>query len=251
MATSSPDPAPDPPAARIEVTQQAGTVTGGKVVGVEVHHAETVIIVTPDELERFQRSLKWILVAGLGKINLLPDHAEVYYASQAIGPSIANHGFGLLVGGWSGVDYVVADSFATELRKLNRPLSEKLLQVVPQGEMPQFRGGQVIHTGQGWVDSVHIARKADAVVLIGGAGGTYATYEYAFQERKPGFPLASTGGDAQRVFQEMLASWDDQAMGATPLDRFTRVLSQEITSLDGARKVADELIALIQLRLGS
>jgi len=86
--------------------------------------------------------------------------------------------------------------------------------------------------------------------LIGGAGGTYATYEYALQERKPVFPLAGTHGDAQRVFQDMLASWDVQSMGAVPLDRFARVLSQKVTSEDEARRISDELMALIRLRLG-
>ena len=35
---------PTSPAAQVKVEQQVGAVTGGKVVGVEVHHAETVII---------------------------------------------------------------------------------------------------------------------------------------------------------------------------------------------------------------
>lgn len=224
----------------------------GQQVGRQINVGGSInIIVTADELDRFLRSLRWILVAGLSEVDLLPGHAEVYYASRAIGRSIAEHSFGLLVGGWSGVDYLVAESFATKLISLGKQLSENLLQVVPQGEMPQYRGGQVVHAGQGWMDSVDITRKADAVVLIGGAGGTYATYEYALQEGKPVFPLADTGGDAQRVFQEMLASWNTQLMGKVPRDRFARVLSRKVTSEDDAHRLAYELMELIRLRLDS
>ena len=36
MATGSPDPAPDSPAARIEVAQRVGAVAGGQIIGTNI-----------------------------------------------------------------------------------------------------------------------------------------------------------------------------------------------------------------------
>ncbi|MBK9094952.1 MAG: hypothetical protein IPM84_19740 [Anaerolineae bacterium] len=39
MTKSSPDPTPDPPSTRIEVTQHTGTMTGGQVIGAQIGQA--------------------------------------------------------------------------------------------------------------------------------------------------------------------------------------------------------------------
>jgi hypothetical protein len=62
---------------------------------------------------------RWILVAGTGRIDLPP---EVNWAARAVGAATAAAGFGLVVGGWEGVDYVTAEAFATGMTHSRIPL---------------------------------------------------------------------------------------------------------------------------------
>ena len=207
------------------------------------------IISSQHLLKDFQKEQQWILVAGLGQVNLWPEFKEVYYSALAIGRTLAIEGFGLLVGGWSGVDYIVADEFHKELRKLGKPLSAHLLQVIPEGHLPQFHGGKVVHTKSGWLEWQDIVQKSDAIVLIGGEGGTYQTYQFALQEQVPIFPLAGTKGDAQQVFNEMLANWDSQLMGNVSLEMFIRTLSRNLDTEEDAQQIGRDVIELIRHRL--
>ena len=56
----------------------------------------------------------WVLVAGLGDVDL---PREVWIATEALGRALARRGFGLVTGGWKGVDHVAARSFHDEAQK--------------------------------------------------------------------------------------------------------------------------------------
>jgi predicted Rossmann-fold nucleotide-binding protein len=61
----------------------------------------------------------WVLVAGTGHHSGVP--ADVCLAAKAVGAAIARFDCGLVTGGWAGVDYLVAEAFATvEGKKGNR-----------------------------------------------------------------------------------------------------------------------------------
>jgi hypothetical protein len=55
----------------------------------------------------------WILVAGTGNAAALTAKAE--QTSKALGVSLANAGYGIVTGGWPGVDDLTARAFAREL----------------------------------------------------------------------------------------------------------------------------------------
>jgi TIR domain len=193
---------------------------------------------------------RWILVAGTGQ---RPGHPAdlppaVYWSARAMGRKLAPAGYGLVGGGWSGVDYVTAEAFQTELRAIRKPLSNYLTQVVSRGWQPDFKGGHIVYVEpgpQGWVECVNYA---DAVVLIGGVGGTYETYLYATQELRPVFPLAGTGGDAQRALTDILAHWDNLPMDGISHEVFRDVLGREISSEQDAERIVNDLIALLDKR---
>ncbi|MBI5633478.1 MAG: TIR domain-containing protein [Nitrospirae bacterium] len=177
------------------------------------------------------RITQWILVAGTGSIEL---PSAVYWTSKEIGKAIAQKGYGLIVGGWSGVDYVTAEAFSIELQNTHTPLSDYLIQVVPENNHPQFRGGHVIYVKQGikeWLEGINYA---DAVVLLGGEGGTYETYMFAAQEQRPVFSLAATGGDAQLAFMDIISKWNYQNLSGIAEEEYRKVLQGSIKSeLDG------------------
>lgn len=153
-----------------------------------------------------------------------------------------------MVGGWSGVDYVTAESFQAELLSVRKPLSSYLTQVVPSGWQPEFKGGHVVYVEPGpqeWVQSV---KYADAIILIGGIGGTYATYLYATQELRPVFPVAGTDGDARRAFSQIVTHWDTLPMEGISKEAFVGALGCEISSEQDAQRVISDLLPLLANR---
>jgi len=185
---------------------------------------------------------KWVLVAGTGRYKL--SEAE-NWASKEIGKAIAGKEYGLVVGGWQGVDYVVAQAFADELRRKGKPLSDYLIQVVPEGKYPEFKGGHIVYVEPGlreWTESV---RYADAIILIGGLGGTYETYQFAAQEQKPVFPIYDTGGDAVAAYNDILTHWNLLPIKGIQQEEFENRLRRKIQSEADAGYVVDEAIQLI------
>jgi hypothetical protein len=83
-------------------------------------------------------------------------------------------------------------------------LVDRLLQVVEGKQKPDFMGGAIERVGldEGYVESV---RRADVVVLIGGAGGTWEFFRHALLANLPVIPLMSTGTDAERAGMLLLA----------------------------------------------
>jgi hypothetical protein len=56
---------------------------------------------------------RWILVAGTGLAFGTPEIDSL--VAKAVGVELAKHRYGLVVGGWHGVDYLVTESFLNEL----------------------------------------------------------------------------------------------------------------------------------------
>jgi hypothetical protein len=142
---------------------------------------------------------------GTGRTDLLPDVIE---ACRVVGAALAADGHGLIVGGWPGVDYVVAASFAQELASRGEESGLRLTQVVPQGRHPDYPGGQLLQVPPGVAEYTTGLRLAGAVLLIGGLGGTLETAQLAWEMGKPVLPLPLTGGDAHRAFFLTLDDWD-------------------------------------------
>jgi hypothetical protein len=158
---------------------------------------------------------RWVLVAGTGSTNLPPVCVE---AAQAVGRLLAEAGYGLVTGGWAGVDYVVAASFVQALADPpGREPPNWLTQVVPRGSVPDFPGGLVVEVPAGVAEYLLSVRLADTVVLIGGLGGTLRLARQAWEMGKPVLPLAWTGGDAEQAHALTLGDWEGRGpQGVTP-----------------------------------
>lgn len=148
---------------------------------------------------------RWVLVAGTGL--LLGTPRKALQMARAVGRWLAHYQHGLVSGGWHGVDYAVTQAFVTELAKQKRPSDDHLIQVLPQHEPLHIQAGRVVRTPEGEREWLEPQKYADAVVLIGGLGGTYYTWLGALHDGLPRFPLGSTGGDARRAYQETLDLW--------------------------------------------
>lgn len=183
-----------------------------------------------------------ILVAGTGVIRHIND--KIVSTAEELGRSLAINSYGLVTGGWPGVDEIVARTFSKELQRQHIPITNYLTQVIVKTDLPAYTGGNLILINRGieeWTESISIS---DAIVLIHGVGGTLETARYGMQYNKPLFPIADTGGDSKRIYMELLASWDQ--------NKYINIDKQNFQSLGSeAPGVISELIHLLDLQFTS
>jgi formylglycine-generating enzyme required for sulfatase activity/predicted Rossmann-fold nucleotide-binding protein len=151
----------------------------------------------------------WVLVAGTGSERLSQPLSPV---CRLVARILAEEDFGLITGGWVGVDTRVSLEFAHALsEQKGPPLEDFLCQVMYEDQPPQHELGRTIRV-QGeteWQQTV--IEKADAVVIIGGLGMTQDVAWMAVHEGKPVLPLAQTGGDARALFDEVRRNWENSS----------------------------------------
>jgi hypothetical protein len=178
----------------------------------------------------------WILVAGTGNVKLLDN--KVKSTSVALGKALAKAGYGLITGGWPGVDELTARNFAIELEQLGLPLEDRLLQVVRNNKIPPFSAGRLIQVNPGkaeWEESVN---QTSAIILIGGVGGTWETGEYGINKGRVVLPLADTGGDAAKFYMHMDRMWEPHFLPGVEKKKWS-VIARE------APQVVERLINLL------
>ncbi|APR86276.1 Hypothetical protein A7982_11625 [Minicystis rosea] len=138
-----------------------------------------------------------VLVVGTGTEGL---RGELQWMSQALGAALARAGFGLVGGGWPGVDRVVAESYVTTAREIDS--TDGHLEHVRTAGSPSFSSGTVTFVpDQRLIDAT--LERADAVVLIGGREWTMRTFERALALGKRVFPVAGTGGSAAKALENL------------------------------------------------
>jgi hypothetical protein len=120
--------------------------------------------------------------------------------AKAVGVELAKHRYGLVVGGWPGVDYLVTESFLNELSLHSLDPKDYLIQVLSKGRRLLLNQGRVIRTPYGGREWLEPQKYADAVILIGGKGGTFDAWLGALHDGIPRFPVGGTHGDARKTF---------------------------------------------------
>jgi predicted Rossmann-fold nucleotide-binding protein len=197
----------------------------------------------------------WVLVAGTGRQHELP--ASICALAKAIGSSLGDHAYGLVVGGWPGVDHVTSSAYADAVKRRGVALSDNLIQVVgaqrpiifPEGTgYPDFKGGHVVVVPQGAREWIEAIKYCDAVILLGGEGGTLETFHYALQEQRPVFPVFSTGGDAKKAFEDCIERWDTLPFEGISRSDFETVLSKPALDSIGVSRMALGLFELLHRR---
>ncbi|HYP29646.1 MAG TPA: SAV_2336 N-terminal domain-related protein [Blastocatellia bacterium] len=176
---------------------------------------------------------RWVLVAGTGSYTL--TDAQLL-ASEALGGILAEAGYGLITGGWRGVDHVVARAFTERIRVARKEEDKYLIQIVPAGGEADFKGGQVVTVAGEEAAYAESLSRASAVVLIGGVGGTYEIYRRARLANLPVLPLPATGGDAQRIYNQLLTTGGSGEI--EPL----RSLDAPISNAEDARRLVEKVI---------
>jgi Leucine-rich repeat (LRR) protein len=145
---------------------------------------------------------KWVLVVGTGSKSKT-KRAERFCA-RAVGKMLATEGYGLVCGGWSGVDYEVCSAFESVYKLHKRSVATTLLQVLAPYQQRSSKGKGVKVESADW--NKYVLQRVMAVVIIGGSTLTSATYVEAMVNSVPVIPIPGTGNIAEMVYNSLLAS---------------------------------------------
>jgi predicted Rossmann-fold nucleotide-binding protein len=183
---------------------------------------------------------KWILVSGIGVQKHLNE--KIVKTSDELGRLLAENNYGLITGGWPGVDEIVARSFSKHVYEANKALENFLIQVVLKSKLPAYSGGSLILVNEGADEWTVPVKRAHAIILIHGIGGTKSTGLFGLEYNKPVFPIADTDGDAKSFYWETINNWQDK--------NFKMIKLQKYQALGGeAPYVLRSLIELLKLEL--
>jgi chromosomal replication initiator protein len=136
----------------------------------------------------------WILVAGSAR----DLSRRTRDTARAIGASLCLAGYGLMTGGWPGVDEEVTRGFAAALGGSTDRAQEAIRHYVGALEPTATMPGRRLFFGSDRDAVIKSVEEAAAVVLIAGADGTAWIGEEAAARRKPLIPVPATAGAAAR-----------------------------------------------------
>lgn len=151
-------------------------------------------------------SLRWVLVVGTGIPSELKSSEQL--AAKAIGKFLGQYQYGLISGGWPGVDEIVTKSYIDQLHAKFLNPADYLIQVITEDRQILFNEGHVIRVPRNAREWLEAQKFADAIIFIGGRGGTYVSWLGALHDGMPRFPLGSTSGDANIAFKQTFEYWE-------------------------------------------
>lgn len=145
---------------------------------------------------------EWVLAVGTGNESF---STEENLMCRELGDILAHAGYGIIDGGWPGVDEAVCDAYLKYYadKKISLPklahrvvLSREDEKIVRLNGDPEF-----VNSFKDWID--YTVSKVVAVIVVGGKGGSYTIAERATSYGKLVYPIASTGGDAANLYQKL------------------------------------------------
>jgi hypothetical protein len=181
---------------------------------------------------------KWVLVVGTGDETYTPEEKRI---SEALGIQLANEGYGIICGGWSGVDNLITNAFHNQLKKSNFSTDDRLLFLIEQSQQFESTFGTIdrLKKGMDWYSTA--VNKAVAVIVIGGRGGSSKTADYAIKNNIPVIPIPKTGGDAIKLFMRLMKN-----KKKTRFDMLLPNLKKDLETENQITDVCSTVIALLE-----
>jgi len=136
---------------------------------------------------------KWVIVAGTANPRLTEEQRLI---CEAIARSLADHGFGLFVGSYKGVDELAARVFTSRVDFLGGGASEVFRQYVQASSTPQFEAVRTVTVED---DFDAPLSEASALIVIGGARGAQQYVLRANERQLRVFAVEGTGGIADEI----------------------------------------------------
>ncbi|MCA9712529.1 MAG: SIR2 family protein, partial [Myxococcales bacterium] len=130
----------------------------------------------------------------------------------------------LLTCGWRGVDHAVGTAFVAGLAARGEEPSGRFRQFRARGLPVSVPGATLVEVSQDAEEYLQAVDAADAVIVLGGLGGTRLVHRHASNVRKPVLPLPGPGGDARAIFDELRGELDRE--------RYLGITRHELEALD-------------------
>lgn len=162
--------------------------------------------------------LRWVGVVGTSAFDLASTEVE---AARAVGRTLADLSYGLITGGRQGVDFFAAQAFHDRLSEHKMPVDDFLVHIKTGGGSDYPHGRIERRTSETAAIRGSVAESV-AIVVIGGVRGAYAIAQEALRQRVPVLPLLGTGGDADRLHEEIMQSWPDRPQLPVSAEDFKR-----------------------------
>lgn len=147
-----------------------------------------------------EKPTRWVLVVGSGE-----GTSELAVVSGWLGHTLAMAGFGLITGGWPGVDGFVTKAFVERVSIWGVNIKNWLTQILEPGVPVRIPEGEILGFQSTSEAIDRCVEKADAVILVNGLKGTHSIARIASKKGIPVIPLKNTGGAAQQFAEELMA----------------------------------------------
>ncbi|MCC7376211.1 MAG: toll/interleukin-1 receptor domain-containing protein [Verrucomicrobiales bacterium] len=148
------------------------------------------------------------------------------------------------------MDYIASEAFAAVVRAKSMALEHRLVQVVRSDMASEYPGGRIVRTTPGPLEWLEPLAYSDAMVLIGGVGGTYGMFLSALHKGMPRFPLGGTGGDAGTAYRNMGELWETMPNPGIAKSEF-ETFGRSIESRKDADEIAEALVPMMLRSINS
>lgn len=151
--------------------------------------------------------IQWILVTGAAS-DLSPEEVEV---SNQIGAMLAREGYGLIVGDWDGVDWLVRAAFLESLPSEKHASRIKHVANYQRADLVRVPDAAVLEgdgPNPGYSRSAVLA--ADAGIIVSGRKGSKPSMDALMRHQKPVLPVPFLGRDAFEIYRDILADWNER-----------------------------------------
>jgi len=154
----------------------------------------------------------WILVVGTGGHRQFKSDPILASICEYLGRKLSQSRFGLMNGGWEGVDEAVGLGFTgtmivdkvKDIRNYQKIYSKP--EIVLHPELAE--NSTIAYEENSELTLEKMARDCDACILIGGLEGTYETGHLCLGNNRPVLPITESGGSAATFHANELTKMD-------------------------------------------
>jgi len=165
--------------------------------------------------------IQWILVTGAAD-NLNPDEVEV---AKQVGAMLAREGYGLIVGDWHGVDWLVRASFLEVLPAEEHSSRIKHVANYARGDIVRVNGAKVLSDdGPDPGYSRSAVLHAHAGIIVSGRKGSKPSMDALLHHGKPVLPVPFLGWDAFEIYRDILKNWNERPVNGLTERQFLELM---------------------------
>ena len=165
--------------------------------------------------------INWILVTGAAN-DLSPEEVE---AASQVGAMLAMEGYGLIVGDWDGVDWLVRSAFLEALPMQKHSSRIKHIANYHRDDLIRVEGAQVLDDdGFDANYSRSAILDADAGIVVSGREGSKPSMDALLRHQKPVLPVPFLGRDAFEIYRDILANWNERPVQGLTESQFLELM---------------------------